>query len=201
MTTGTFDLAAHASAIAAALSTCGPWTATSNANHGDNSYTFTAATGQRFMVYVSAKRLVVTALWPRDVKGTSYNPSSYDLSSGRFTGAPDITVSLDKTPDKVAKEIERRFLGTFIVAYAEQTARASEADAYQSRRTSAIQRLAAEAGGKVRGDGDSATVDFSMGKAGYVARLQVNGDTVQFELRSVPVDKAIAILNLLHGHK
>jgi hypothetical protein len=131
------------------------------------------------------KRISISPEWP-----TAANGSEYPFRSSR----PDVSigVGINREPVAIAREIERRFLPEYRRVFAEGVKGRDEADAYLARQKANLQTFADLLGGSVRGE----VVDVRMGdydRHGYIHNLQVGGNTVQWDFRSMPVEIALKV--------
>lgn len=106
--------------------------------------------------------------------------------------APEITVSLDRSPQAAAKDIARRFLPRYSELYAACVARKAEADERQARRDALALELAERAGVTVRQD-----LNGAPGLYLKQGTLRVYEDRVSFEGLAVSPEVARRILDIL----
>ena len=135
---------------------------------------------------IREKRISIRPQWP-----TAANGSEYPYRSSR----PDVSigVGVNREPAAIAREIERRFLPEYRRVFAEGVKSRDETDAYLERQRINLQVFADLLQGSVRGE----QVDVSMGdydRYGYIHSLQVGGNSVQWDFRSMPVDIAVKVL-------
>lgn len=77
--------------------------------------------GVRFsLMYRSDGRITADGNWPRDNNGKSHMPISNDRSH--------IGMSVEKAPEKIARDIEKRFLPEYIPVYWKMVASAKDAN-------------------------------------------------------------------------
>lgn len=141
-------------------------------------------------VYGHKGRLLVSGAYPVH-NGTSY-------PSRRVQGDPQgkVTVADTKSPEDIAKDIERRFLPGYLQSLALAAEELAGDVAYEDSKATLTAELASVAGKAPYQNGSHG---FSMYRdhGGYV-RGQVNGpDSVDLEIRSLPAESARAILRLL----
>lgn len=182
--------------VAALLNTRGPWVLVER-QEGLEPVIYSAE-GPSFSVMFDRHnnngKLQVYPHWPKDASGQENWPRTDDRPSA-------VNISASKPAEQIAKDIERRFLPAYFEAWDKQQAQVNERNVYNERKLANIDRIAKETGGKVsRREHDHANLDwhFKNFDKGYVTNAQVSADTMQFEVRSVPIDVAIKILNLVH---
>lgn len=147
--------------------------------------------------YQGKGKLQLFPHWPHDAKGQEQWPRANDRPSS-------INIAHTKPPVQIAREIERRFLPAYLEAWDKQCADVASANDWNRRKLANIERIAKETGAQLmnvnKHDVDSYRLDWHFGNfdKGYVTNAQVSADTMQFEVRSVPIDVAIKILNLVH---
>lgn len=178
----------------------GPWTLEAK-DQGHNNFAAAAASGPRiwfrFDEQNSKGKVSVHASYPKGMDGREVFPRMEDRANG-------INISYKKTPMQIADDIDRRFMPGYLAAWDKQLAEVNAANAYEMTRQANYDRLATETGAKVRRDEYDKTrvfVDWPNNRnydKGYVHGVMVNGGTMQFEVRSVPMDKAIKILNIIY---
>lgn len=137
----------------------------------------------------SKKKIFVRGGWPKAVDDAEF-PYSFER--------PDLSIGVSelRSADAVAREIERRFLPDYRATFKVGAARRDQHNEYIRRRDAYIQIFEELLRGKRR-DPKSEIVDGGprVGEElGYVNNFMVMGDSVQFELRSVPVPVAVRIL-------
>jgi hypothetical protein len=140
--------------------------------------------------------------YPKDHTGREVYPY---MNEPRATS---INVAATKTAKQIAGDIERRLLPVYLSIWDTQLARVNDANTYEVNRQASIDRLVKATGGKVtRNEHDKTKVHLdwisrpAFNTKGYVTNVQVSDKTVQLEVRSVPIDVAIKILNLVHGRE
>ncbi len=147
-------------------------------------------------------RITIHIDWPTD-----------PLTRERFVpykadGTTEITVADTKTPAQIARDIERRLLPDVERHSAEQHQRLVANRKARNRREANMLRFAANVSGasyhgapdwdKAGGAVHVTSGDFDKG---YIRTAQFNSDSVDLDLRSLPVDLAIAVAQLVNGAK
>ena len=131
-------------------------------------------------------RLVISGEYPR----------CDDMSMPRVAKNCEITVGRMRLPDVVAKDIRHRLLPDY------QTALDAVRDAYDdaalalSRRTALSKRLGGHLPEHLQSESRTVIIT-NIGDVRVDARLGYRGDSVHFELSSVPAELAVKIMNLL----
>ena len=118
-------------------------------------------------------------------------PSTSDRAACRPDKCQHITVARNRPPEKIAAEIERRFLPWYTAAYAEELERAAQHDAARNRQHELTADLAAILGPDItpRIDGNPTHIYAK----GLTVEVHGNGD-VSIELRYTTVKIAKAVL-------
>jgi hypothetical protein len=190
--------------VAAHLTTRGPWSV-QPAEH--NNVVIKSADGPSLWIrgpstYGSDKgKFSIHVNYPKDHTGREVYPYSNEPR------ATSINVAATKTAKQIAGDIERRLLPVYLPIWDTQLARVNDANTYEDNRQASIDRLVKATGGKVTRNEHDRTVarlDWPTNRdydKGYVTNVQVSDKTVQMEVRSVPIDIAIKILNLVHGRE
>lgn len=140
-------------------------------------------------------RIEFSIRWPYDpTTRQTFAPKSYDPG----TGTTVITVADTKTPKQIAQAITSRLLPDGLKAWNTQEARRlAEADD-KSTREATIKRIAAATRSSYHAGehGRESTIHID----GPIYNVQIDARSVSFHLRSVSVDDAIAIINLVNAH-
>lgn len=150
--------------------------------------------GQAIGLSYSKGRITISGYWPQRTKelGSPWmSPSDVRESS------PSITVSSEKSPAKIAQDILRRFLPEYQRIHGLLVAR-RDADAnYKNNQQANLENLIGQGHPLFRQAHNNERSTFSMSGDGY-GHLQMSGEhTVTFELRSLPMPLALAIVRLL----
>jgi hypothetical protein len=147
-------------------------------------------------VRLTGDRLTVRGHFPfrRQPGGGSAAP---DLPHGATV--PSITVSAAKAPGTIAREIRRRMWDDYEALRVLVAERHASANAHEQATADTYARLAAETGAVV-GDNGRKYLRWPSGSGtGYIWNEQIDGGKVSLDLRSLPVDVAIKVINLVHG--
>ena len=140
-------------------------------------------------------RLSISGEYPRDAKSNT----CYGRSVIRYNGSlPKITVADTKTAKQIAGDIKRRLLPEYLEIYKKAVERKASADKYEAAQGSVLDRLARIAP-SLHVDRERKVFSDYRSEGGYVTNGQASDDSVSMDLRSVPVEKAEAILRLLHA--
>lgn len=86
-------------------------------------------------------RAEVSGVWPRNAKGELFSPRTFSNSN---SGYASITISLDRSPEAVAKDITRRLLPGYNAEYAQQVLYRDGSDKHANDTVESL-RLAAAA--------------------------------------------------------
>jgi hypothetical protein len=117
---------------------------------------------------------------------------------------PSITVAATKTGAVIAADIRRRLMDAYESLRLAIEQRHAAANAHEAATGDAFTRLAAETGARISENGAGKHLHWPDSRAtgnGYIWNEQVDGEKVSLDLRSLPVDIAIQIINLVHGRK
>ena len=163
---------------------------------GNNRAHITHETGATFGLTVDAygnrERVEVYGIYPNyPPRETGYGSRGYPLSG---VDTPRITCALSRGPEAIARDIERRFLDSFIKCYELAVERIAADEEYLNDEEAAVSRLADILGvGLTRGE-----VRYNCNDIG--ATISPNGrDSVKFELWHVSTDIAAQICEILKG--
>ena len=130
-------------------------------------------------------RLYLSGMWP----------STSDREACRPDKCQHITVARDRPPEKIAAEIERRFLPWYTAAYAEQAERAAKHNAARNRQQEVTVELAA-----VLGQGAARRLQSNPNQvyaSGLTVDVHGNGESVSIEVRYKSVKVAKAVLKAI----
>jgi hypothetical protein len=134
-------------------------------------------------------RITVTGYWPRvGTTAMSFAPSP----------APHITVAGDVTAERLAREIERRFLVEYLPEFEKQKARAEATTEHENRTRTNLERLAGQFGLSIRGS-EQAHYYSRSGEPSRYGDIRVNGDSVRIDVGGLTVEQAEAILRVVTG--
>lgn len=149
------------------------------------------ATGESFHLALNERegRITVSANWPHGDRGHVYCPRGYDK-----TGYKSITVAANKSPERIAKDIQTRFLPGFLPEYAKQAAAKQSSLDYANQGKAGITRLA-EAYGVLPPGGDVTEIPLNQG--GYFGSAACYGDSAKIELRNLTLEQAEQVLKLV----
>lgn len=109
---------------------------------------------------------------------------------------PRITVAADKSPKAIAGDIQRRLLPQFLAIHAKAVELQQRDQKSANDAKAAGQRLAAAGARLGKFDGGYQTFDIPYNDHGYIRDGRVCG-SVCMDLRSIPIDKAEAIIRIL----
>ena len=147
-------------------------------------------------------RVEISGVWPRSKTGNIYAASDCYGADGKRLSNPSITVAGDKAPQGIARDIVRRFLPDYRTAFEAARKRAQADNDYQALALANYDRLF-----EVFGDAHNQRAKFERGGCFSVSvyppqfdgvyRIEVTGSGVRFELRDIPVERAIEVLRLL----
>lgn len=133
--------------------------------------------GNKGKVHVSVK-------WPATASGHVETALDYNQAG------PAINVSLDKSPDRIAADIKRRFVPDAAAAYDKALARVQSADAYAYKKAANLAAIAAACGGRVSDNGSGAHV---YGLPAGMSVKYVNDDSARLEL-DLPIADVCALI-------
>jgi hypothetical protein len=171
-------------------------------------YSF-AKDGREFTLYFSidkgAHKYSVSGSWPsaKQADGQTRVITPRDVGAIKYgETAPEIGGSCNKGAERIARDIERRFLPAFAPIYDKCKEIAEQRTQGASDALAEARKLAKRVGGSdVKADGDGAR--FWIGGACGSVRVNVYGGkpSITLDLRSISVspDAAVAILRALGG--
>lgn len=111
------------------------------------------------------------------------------------SGVPsDITVSLARGNEAIAREIKNRYLPKYLAALAEAIAQRDADTAYKNKQTAILTHLALVAGCRTP-DLHGHSVRLGIGE--IYGSIEAYGDSVTLELRSMTMKQAEAVIKLL----
>lgn len=141
--------------------------------------------------YQSKGKFEISGSYPRDAKGQYINPYEYNESR-----ADKINVAMTKTPDQIAKDIERRLMPEYLLRLAKVQERISSNDNYHSSRQETIKEIASATGFEVSTHVEDGAIYFY--DDGFTIDVKpYSGKEVEIKLSGVSKDNAIQILKLL----
>lgn len=142
----------------------------------------------------------VSGYWPQRA-----NNGSYYVPSDVHEESPSINVSTSKTHEQIARDITKRFLPEYLRIFAKIQDKVAVENDYATRRAKNWERIAGwvdtysashlQEQGKIR---IKSNADGSKNyDAGYGDINMESADSVKIELRSLPIETALAVLELL----
>lgn len=136
-------------------------------------------------------KLEVSAVWPTNQKKEMFHPYRFDKSGYR-----EISVSIGRDADDLAKDIQRRFLPGFVAELNTQKARCANSDAHINLTEKNTAHLARVAHGK-RYDSHPTEFSFDSERSSVYGKAKVSGDNVNIEVNNLSPAQAEAILKLV----
>lgn len=136
-------------------------------------------------------RLTIAGVWPRDHDQQPAIPTRTELGAQ----VTSISVDLAKPAETIAKDLQRRLLGSFEPLYRRSVEIIRSRNAYHDLTEATIARILREVPGAHRGQHSSGAI--YLGEASHAYGLHVQGDSVRLEAFSCPVAQAIAALRAL----
>lgn len=139
-------------------------------------------------------KIFVSGSFPRTKTGEYISPTKYNEPTNK------ISISLNKPPKQIAKEIERRFMPTHLkqVAYVQEQIKRS--DDYQDKSINALVELK----GFGLDDFERTNKKISIpceGEKKFYGNIHAHGDSIRMEIGSLTLDQAKAMLKALNGVK
>ncbi len=134
-------------------------------------------------------RFIIRAVFPKDKRGQirrDYNRKH-----------PEITVAMDRGPEKIARAIETRLLPEYEEQLAIVLECIEKSDAYHAGRLEILKAVAEYFGQPIPEDDDKAIypgLELGLG----VYKIEVSSDGVKFDV-STTVEKALQIFEILKG--
>jgi hypothetical protein len=125
-------------------------------------------------------KIHVSSDLPKNAKGETPYVTGYGQLGKRM---PSINVSFDKTPQQIAKDIERRLLPEYLPVLEKAVEQIADSDAYYNKTESFAEEIARIVGVEAKGN----TVDFYRSKYPVFGekhgKAEVHDDEVSLELR------------------
>jgi hypothetical protein len=149
-----------------------------------------AQDGRRISVYYNAytKRLEISGAWPRNQHNQPFI-SHYD-------NPPKITVSPERDPKAIGRDISRRFLPDFNEKWQIAIEAKHDHDTYLANQADVAQRIVTAWNGEKARDRDMVRVG-SITTKGWYGHIHIYDRTVTMELHSVPVAAAEEIATVM----
>ena len=130
-------------------------------------------------------RFCLSGVWPTDSEHQVHGPDKH----------LHITVARNRPPEKIAAEIERRFLPWYFAAYAEQLKRAEQHDAARNRQHEVTVELAALLGPEASRRMQSNPNQIYA--PGLTVDIHGNGESASIELRYKSITTVKAVLKAI----
>ena len=147
--------------------------------------------------HVHVGKIRVSADLPKDAKGEIPYVEGYGQLGKRM---PAINVSFDKTPQQIAKEIERRLMPEYMDILMKALSRIASSDAYHSKTEDFAEQIAKLVGVEAKGN----KVDFYRSPHPVlndtISRAEVHEDDVDLELH-LSYGMTMKVLKILIDHR
>lgn len=141
----------------------------------------------------------VSGSFPQNHEGHTYRPQSYDKLE-----YASIKVSCNKTPERIGKDIETRFLPNYLKAYSEMNQRASSSDLYYNNSIQAAQAVATFCKADLDKDYNSKKKHpkfnitiVSTSFEDSSVHVEAHGAKVKMDISYVTAEMAIKIIHLI----
>jgi hypothetical protein len=143
------------------------------------------------------QRISITGIWPLRQPGTETTPSCLYPRQD----APSIYIALSKSPEQIAKDIERRFLPVYLPQREACYNLGLERNAAEAKELARKEEITAILGGRLseqekRPEGRIGRYCNLPNKM-YIQDIFVATDTVSLDIRSIPYDLALQIFRLI----
>lgn len=129
----------------------------------------------------------VSGSWPRDIRNQTHN--SQDFKN-------EIGFSPDKTPELIARDIERRFLSEYREEYLKQLAIAEEWSESYRKADSAKAAIIAACGERYR-DACGERQDFSVYLDDLRIECRVSSRSIDIKFCSIDLDLVLKLINMV----
>lgn len=150
--------------------------------------------GVMFGQYPLKNRLVIDGDYPRDSAGSYITPRTARLDEA----AAAITVSADKEPAAIVKDIQRRLLPIFVPQWHACKAHADSNNAFEAGKQAAIAEITST--GIVEFRKESSEGHISMRSTGVYGNVRVNSSTsLEVMIRGLSVEQVKSILDVIRG--
>ena len=156
-----------------------------------NRYAYLIKDHQRIRIsngdYQNEHKIHIAGEFPRTIRGET---GFYGNSQS------SINVSDSKTPEQIARDIEKRFLPVYLPELEKAVNQVNQMNLYHQKRRDNIQKLADYFGNEFKDDKEPSIYVYDLIK-GVGSRIEAYGeDTVKFELELTP-EMAIKVFDLL----
>lgn len=159
-----------------------------------------------FAHYMHKGRIFVSGSWPRTAGGDQITGDDVvswdDRKAGK--GRPSITVSQDKTPEQIAKDIERRLLPLYVPLFKLVAERVRKQDDYAVRHAVLIKEFVALTEGSPMVNGLHLRVGGGGGIGGVSGEIEyIDPDRAEadLKLRGLALDTLRQILKLIQSNE
>jgi hypothetical protein len=146
------------------------------------------------------KRCECSGVYPRNVDGSYCDIPEY--VNGSKVPAPSIAFSISKTPEAIAKDIQRRFLPEYIARLAKVRARIAEGNDYDTRTNATLAAILGRSPDDHERNKRAASVDLGkLPGQEYETRLyaKASRESVDLELYNVNLDIVQAVIELVRA--
>ena len=153
-----------------------------------------------FLTYDGGKRIKISGSWPRNIKGEMYAPATWDIRDCGIEGyTSEITVSVDKTPEKIWGDITKRFLPGYLAMFSRKMEQVEDSNKYYNTSEGNAKKLAdvlgVELKAKYNTDSLKSVHYYSRGHAS--ADFETSQNEVSIKISSCPMSVALKIAELL----
>lgn len=152
-----------------------------------------------YFAFKDDTKLTFGPRWPKDETGRESFPRGYQ-NEPKVEG---IKVSIEKTPEIIARDIQRRLLPQYQATLAAIQKRLEESSSYEKKRAANLERLAKVVGTTVRYDRNGQaphSISHYRNDGPYAREIYTNDTTADINLSSVPMKLAVEILALIANY-
>lgn len=162
------------------------------------------ADGRRLTFYAEQNgkgtRIGVSGSWPQTDSGSQLSPR-YCLRDSEIAGkTTEITVSGDKTPEQIARDVDRRLLPDYSELFEKLRDVARQRDDHRAEVIANAARITEALGSRAvdvdRLGSEVSSLTLHPGRLN-VYEVRVYGDSASVELSSLPIDRVLALVEWL----
>lgn len=156
--------------------------------------------GFYFRKEYTGKRIEISCVWPKDKKNHTFTPGNYIWKDGVSASSPEITVSADKTAEKIHKDISSRLWPEYAKLFVELKKRVESSNSYMDKFDTSRKELGAIFNKEINQDYSRVELYAKVSIFGEEKTIdvQMNGpESINLNIRDLNVNQVRKIMEVL----
>ena len=155
--------------------------------------------GTEISMRLDADRIIVYGYYPT-ARGESHTSDVYNDRGAKLI-KPKISISAMKTPDQMAKDIQRRFMPQYKEYFAAAKLQADKWDKYEDDSIAALEAIKGSKLDRYEARDKKISIDIPDTDSEYSSygHFKANGTSLEFEIHGITAEQGIQIMKILQG--